>query len=131
VHFLSRKSLAIIGRLILATMLFAQYSLAAQACTLPEAAPAMAFSDDSMTGCSMDGNMDHDVNRNACLTHCTADYQTLDSHHPMLSMPPLVLSSPLLLPAEPDKPSFQAHLPSLLARVTGPPLSILHQKFLN
>ena len=128
-HFLNHKLLTIITRLMLATILFMQYSLATQACMLMEAHPAMAFVTQAMPDCAMNNMVK--PNPNACFVHCTASDQTLDTHHaalnPMAILPPVALIE-ATLPA-----SFPARIyPSpLLVTTGGPPLYLLLQNFRN
>lgn len=126
-HFINRKSLTSFARLILAVMLFAQYSLAAQACILPEATPAMAFAADNMPDCHMRHMDEH--NPNACFAHCTSDYQALDTHHAALDLPAVLLPTALVVLNQPKLISTQIYPPAVLARVIGPPPYLLHQNF--
>jgi hypothetical protein len=123
----NRKYLVQLARLLLTVMLFAQYSLATQACMMPEPAPAMAFMASAMPNCAM-----HDMgnpNPNACFVHCTSDYQTLDSHHAGLDLPAM-LPVLLLFPAVSAVPPHQlTYHPVFVARVTGPPPYLRHQNF--
>lgn len=128
-HFINRKSLSIFARLMLAVMLFAQFSLAAQACVLPDASPAMAFSADPMPGCHM-GNMSATYNPNACLVHCTNDNQTLDSHHIAFDIPVVFLPSAWRIEQEPMQASLPQR-PLLLTRLVDPPTYLLYQNFRN
>lgn len=126
-HFISRKLLTTFARLLLAVMLFAQYSLATQACMLPEAAPAMAFAADDMPDCHMQDTDQH--NPNACFVHCTSDYQALDTHHSAFDLPAVALPSSQAIAIQPDSALSRFYRPVVLARVVGPPPYLLHQNF--
>lgn len=126
-HFINRKLLSIFARLLLAVMLFAQYSLATQACMLPEAAPAMAFMDEAMPDCHMHDMDEH--NPNACFAHCTSDYQALDTHHAALDLPAVLLPTALVVSTQPRLIPAQTYSLAVLARVVGPPPYLLHQNF--
>ena len=133
-HFLNHKLLNRISRLILAAVLFTQFSLATQAC-MSEAHPVMAFAIQAMpVDCAMHSdtqNRPERPNPNACFVHCTASDQTLDTHHaalhPIATMLPVALL-PAALPV-----SFPARIyPSpLLVTTGGPPLYLLLQNFRN
>lgn len=126
-HIISRKLLTTIARLVLAVMLFAQYSLATQACMLPEAAPAMAFATDDMPeDCHMQNTDKH--NPNACFVHCTSDYQTLGSHHGAFDLPVVMLPT-VLTTVIASAPTPSRYHPVVLARIIGPPPYLLHQNF--
>jgi hypothetical protein len=73
---LLRHSFALLARLMLGLMLFAQLSNAAQACTLPDLNPAAALDSAAMSGC----DDAQGANKNACLSHCLQDYQIVQSH---------------------------------------------------
>lgn len=122
-RYFSRKSLLSFVRVLLATLLFAQAALAAQPCVLPDAAPAKAYEQD-VPPCHQ-----QETSSNACLAHCLEGYQLIDVHQPLPALP-AVSTAALTLPAPPvaavPTAGFQL---LLLARVTGPPLSILHQRF--
>lgn len=121
-HF-SRKSLLSFVRVLLATLLFAQGALAAQPCVLPDATPAKAY-DLDMPPCHQ-----QESSSNACLAHCLQGYQLVDLHQPLPALPAASMGA-LTLPAAPVAAAPSAGFqPVLLARVTGPPLSILHQRF--
>ncbi|WP_124951181.1 hypothetical protein [Sulfuriferula thiophila] len=126
-HFINRKLLSTFARLLLAVMLFAQYSLATQACMLPEAAPAMVFMDEAMPDCHMHDMDEH--NPNACFAHCTSDYQALDTHHAALDLPAVLLPTALAVSNQRGFIPAQTYLPAVLARVVGPPPYLLHQNF--
>ena len=132
-HFLNHKLLGLISRLMLAAVLFTQYSLATQAC-MTEAHPAMAFAVQAMSDCAnhktMPGHLGQ-PNPNACFVHCTASDQTLDTHHgafnPMAILPPVVLIAatfPVFFPA-------RIHSFPILLTNGGPPLYLLLQNFRN
>jgi len=122
-RYFSRKSLASFVRVLLATLLFAQAALAAQPCVLPDAAPANAYEQD-MPPCHQ-----QESSSNVCLAHCLEDYQLVDLHQPLPALP-AVSTAAITLPALPLAAAPTAGFqPLLLARVTGPPLSILHQRF--
>ena len=125
---ISRKLLMTIGRLLLVIMLFAQYSLVTQACTLPEPAPAMAFATDSMADCHMGTPTTH--NPNACFVHCTAGYQTLDSHHASFDLPAIILPTVWHIPSATQITSLP-NRPVLLSRLVDPPTYLLYQNFRN
>jgi hypothetical protein len=119
-----RQFRTFLSRLLLATMLFTQLALAAQPCVVPDAAPTMAFAEDMP--CHQ-----QETPPNTCLAHCVGSYQLLDLHQPVADLPALTVAV-ITLPVLVAEPIQQAQLqPSLLTRVTGPPLSILQQKFLN
>lgn len=128
-RFASRKFLTSIARLLLVMMLFAQYSLNTQACVLPNAAPAMAFAADPMPDCHMGKNMAVH-NPNACLVHCTTDYQALDSHHPAFDLPLVMLPAVWPIQTEPKLASVPSRL-ILLTRLVDPPTYLLYQNFRN
>lgn len=125
---ISRKLLTTIGRLLLAVMLFAQYSLVTQACPLPEPAPAMAFAADPMPDCHMENHAAH--NPNACFVHCTAGYQTLDSHHASFDLPAVILPAVWHIPSAPRLTPLP-NRPVLLTRLVDPPTYLLYQNFRN
>ncbi len=129
-HFLNRKLFKLMARLILAAILFLQYSLATQACVLSDGHPAKAFNPAvAMADCAM-----HPLNKanpNACFVHCTASDQTLDTHQPLLAVTTAI-------PVDAWVSSFPAtSLPShrhpapLLAFTSGPPYYLLFQNFRN
>lgn len=133
-HFLNHKLLGLISRLMLAAILFTQYSLATQAC-VTETHPAMAFAVQAMPAdCAMH-NDTHDrperPNPNACFVHCTASDQMLDTHHtalnPMATLPPVVLMAAALPVSFP----VRIYPSPLLVTTGGPPLYLLLQNFRN
>ena len=135
-HFLNHRLLTLISRLMLAALLFTQYSLATQAC-MSEAHPAMAFAVHTMPDCNRHcdtagkrGNSDHS-NLNACFVHCTASDQTLDTHHARLKLPTIlpVATSMIAIPMV----SFFVRFHPLPRLVTSsdPPLYLLFQNFRN
>jgi hypothetical protein len=102
------------GRWLLALLLFAQFALAVQACTLPGASPSTAYAPSASC---------HDLERgsaNACLAHCLQGDQTLDSSHGVAPAAPASAGFPLP-PAVfiPFSVSFQEPIGG-----TDPPLSI-------
>jgi len=122
-RYFSRRSLLSLARVLLATLLFAQAALAAQPCVLPDAAPAQAYEQD-MPPCHQ-----QETSPNGCLAHCLEGYQLVDQHQPLPALP-AVSTAALTLAALPVAAAPTAGFqPLLLARVTGPPLSILHQRF--
>ncbi len=99
-HFIHRKSLISVARLVLAAMLFMQYSLATQACILTEPHPAMAFAAQAAPDCAM-----HNMaapNQNGCFVHCTSADQTLDTHHAALDLPVILSAVALSAPRRPE-----------------------------
>lgn len=130
-HFLNHKLLNLISRLMLAAVLFTQYSLATQAC-MTEAHPAMAFTVQAMLAdCAMHNDTQERPNPNACFVHCIASDQTLDTHHAALN--PMATMLPVALLAAALPVSFPARIyPSPLLVITGgPPLYLLLQNFRN
>ena len=128
-HFLNYKLLNLVYRLMLAAILFMQYSQASQACLLAEAHPAMAFAVQTTSDCAMH-HMDK-PNPNACFVHCTAGDQTLDTHHSALNTAAMLPAAPLmaLVPSTPF-PATNYSAP-LLAFSSGPPLYLLLQNLRN
>lgn len=131
-HFLNHKLLGLISRLMLAAVLFTQYSLATQACMI-EAHPAMAFAVQAMPDCAMHKTLHShpgQPNPNACFVHCTASDLTLDTHHAAFN-PMAVLPSVALIAATFPEP-FRARIySSPLLTAGGPPLYLLLQNFRN
>ena len=126
-HFINRKLLVKIVRLLLMAMLFVQYSMATQACLLNAAHPAMAFATDGMADCVMHVQAQH--NPNACLIHCTADDQTLDSHQPILHLAAALPAFGLPAAPLPELIATRNKLPQLVAAPGGPPIYLLLQNF--
>jgi hypothetical protein len=114
---------SIVSRLTLGLMVFAQLSLVAHACTLPDSAPGGAFNPAVEADC-------HDAdkfNPNACLTHCTEANQTSGAYEvpaiPAATLPVLQLAL-FEVGATPAMPAQSvAH--------TDPPQTILYSRFLN
>ncbi len=127
--YMRGKLQRLVGRLLLALLLFTQFALVAQPCTLAEPAPQKAFA--AETPCAMPGMAAHDTDSpNACLLHCTSGYQALDLHH-LPPAAPMALASPLILSLAAVAPVVRSYEPVLLARVVDPPLSILFRNFRN
>ena len=118
-----RRFLSIVSRLTLGLMVFAQLSLVAHACTLPDSAPSSAFNPAVDAVCH---NADK-FNPNACLTHCTEANQTSGAYEipalPAATLPVLRLAlfKVAAAPAVPAQPV--AHI--------DPPHTILFSCFLN
>lgn len=122
-RYFPRKSLLSLARVLVATLLFAQAALAAQPCVLPDAAPANAYEQD-VPPCHQ-----QETSSNACLAHCLEGYRLIDVHQPLPALPAVstaAITLPALIEEAVPTAGFQ---PLLLARVTGPPLAILHQRF--
>jgi hypothetical protein len=120
-----RRCSSIVSRLTLGLVVFAQLSLVAHACMLPDSAPSGAFNPAADAVCHQADNF----NPNACLTHCTGVNQTSGTHEvpaiPAATLPVLQLAlfevEVAAAPAVPAQPS--AH--------TDPPQTILFCRFLN
>jgi hypothetical protein len=117
------SSIISISRLTLGLMLFAQLSLVAHACTLPDSAPDGAFNPTADAVCHHADKF----NPNACLTHCTEANQTSGSYEvpaitaatlPVLRLALLEVGATPAVPAQP--------VPH-----TEPPQTILYSRFLN
>lgn len=135
-HFLNHKLLTLISRLLLAAILFMQYSLASQAC-ITEVHPAMAFAAHAMPDCTLhnnntakQGNSDN-LNPNACFVHCTANDQTLDMHHAGLNVPAILPVATLTIAISMVSFFVRFHPLSLHVSSGGPPLYLLLQNFRN
>lgn len=128
-HFINRKLLTIIARLVLAAVLFMQYSLATQACMLTEAHPAMAFATDAMTDCSLQAHPMAQHNPNACLVHCTSADQTLDSYHTVPNLAVVLPLITLFVVPRLELISTRIDPPLLLTHLGGPPTYLLLQNF--
>ncbi|MHB1676722.1 MAG: hypothetical protein ACYCSS_04155 [Sulfuriferula sp.] len=128
-HFLNHKLLTIITRLMLATILFMQYSLATQACMLMEAHPAMAFATQAMPGCVMNNMVK--PNPNACFVHCTSSDQTLDTYHAALNPVAILPVVTLIIAPLSEWVVARIYPPLQLAYTGGPPLYLLLQNFRN
>ena len=120
-----RRFSSIVSRLTLGLMLFAQLSLVAHACMLPDSAPSGAFNPSVDAVCHHADNF----NPNACLTHCTGVNQTSGAYEvpaiPAATLPVLQLAlfevEVAAAPAVPAQP-----VPH-----TEPPQTILYSRFLN
>ena len=118
-----RRFLSIVSRLTLGLMVFAQLSLAAHACMLPDSAPSGAFN------LAVDAVCHHadKFNPNACLTHCTQANQTSGAYEvpalPAATLPVLRLALFEVAAAPAVSAQPVAH--------TGPPQTILYSRFLN
>jgi len=114
---------SIVSRLTLGLMVFAQLSLVAHACTLPDSAPGGAFNP------AADAVFHHadKFNPNACHTHCTQANQNSGAYEvpaiPAATLPVLRLAlfEVAAAPAVPAQP-----VPH-----TEPPQTILYSRFLN
>ncbi len=118
-----RLFLSIVSRLTLGLMVFAQLSVAAHACTLPDSSPSSAFNPALDAVC-------HDAdkfNPNACLAHCTEVNQTSGAYEipaiPAATLPVLQLA---LLEV-----ATAPAVPAQLVAHTDLPLTILYSRFLN
>lgn len=125
-HFINQKFLIIVARLILGTVMFAQFSLAAQACPLSEPHPTMAFSARVMSTCAIP---DHEMNRNACFVHCTSGDQTLDFHHASLNLPVALSVISIIIQPRFNLAPVWMNPPLVLARLGDPPTYLLLQNF--
>ena len=118
-----QRFLSIVSRLTLGLMVFAQLSLAAHACMLPDSAPGGAFNP------AVDAVCHHadKFNPNACLTHCTEANQTSGAYAipalPAATLPVLQLDSFEIADAPAVPAQHVAH--------TDPPQTILFCCFLN
>ena len=118
-----RRFLSIVSRLTLGLIVFAQLSLAAHACMLPDSALSGAFNPAVDAVCH---NADK-FNPNACLTHCTEANQTSGAYEvpaiPAATLPVLRLDlfEVAAAPAVPAQP----------VPYTNPPQTILYSRFLN
>ena len=117
----SRRFLPMIARLVLALMLFAQFSLAAQACLAPQ--PAMSFmaGSDSMAGC-------HERNKitaNACLASLTQSDQSADVPLLLASIAGTPGTLLFLVPAFTVEPITTICQLAPLTHIGDAPLSIL------
>lgn len=118
-----RRFLSIVSRLTLGLMVFAQLSLAAHACILPDSAPSGVFNP------AADAVFHHadKFNPNACHTHCTVANQNSGAYEapaiPAATLPVLQLAL-FEVAAAPAMPAQSvAH--------TDPPQTILFCRFLN
>ena len=118
-----RRFLSIVSRLTLGLMVFAQLSLAAHACMLPDSAPGGAFNP------AVDAVCHHadKFNPNACLTHCTEANQTSGAYEvpalPAATLPALRLAL--------FEVATAPTVPAQLVAHTDPPQTILYSRFLN
>ena len=128
-YFINRKLLTVIARLVLAALLFMQYSLATQACMLSEVHPAMAFATDVMPTCDMHNHPMAQHNPNACLVHCTSADQTLNSYHAVLNLAVILPSIALFVVPRSALISTRIDPPLLLTHLGGPPTYLLLQNF--
>ena len=87
-----RRFSSIVSRLTLGLMVFAQLSLVAHACTLPDSAPGGAFNPAADAVCHHADKF----NPNACLSHCTEANQTSGAYEvpatPAATLPVLQLA---------------------------------------
>ena len=87
-----RRFSSIISRLTLGLMVFAQLSLVAHACTLPDSALGVAFNPAADAVCHHADKF----NPNACLSHCTEANQTSGAYEvpatPTATLPVLQLA---------------------------------------
>ena len=118
-----RRFLSIVSSLTLGLMVFAQLSLAAHACMLPDSAPGGAFNP------AVDAVCHHadKFNPNACLTHCTEANQTSGAYElpaiPAVTLPVLQLAL--------FEVATAPTVPAQLVAHTDPPQTILYSRFLN
>ncbi|MGH8672361.1 MAG: hypothetical protein ACREUA_10075 [Burkholderiales bacterium] len=103
-----------VAHAILAVLLFSQVSMAVEACTLPSNQPGIAFLD--VPPCHQSGN------KNACLAHCVAAYQALDSHHDV--SPPQKADLELVFPPQPASLILPPYPVARLSRSVAPPAFI-------
>ena len=133
-HFLNHKLLGLISRLMLAAVLFTQFSLATQAC-MTEAHPAMAFAVQAMPAdCTMHNdtqNRPERPNPNACFVHCTASDQTLDTHHIALNLAAILPSATATVVAHTETYISRIYPAPFFVATGGPPLYLLLQNFRN
>jgi hypothetical protein len=114
---------SIISRLTLGLMVFAQLSLAAHACTLPDSAPGGAFNPAADAVCHHADKF----NPNACLAHCTQANQTSGACEvPAITAAPLpVLRLALFVVGA------MPAVPAQSVPHTEPPQTLLYSRFLN
>ena len=131
--------MTIFARVVLTALLFVQFTMATQACMMTEAKPAMAFSVGSIPNCSMPSMQSNSAhhNPNACLIHCTANAQHLDSGHSPdathtgLNLAIVTSFSQLVIAAHRYGITVRIYPPALIAFASGPPLYLLLQNFRN
>ena len=118
-----RRFLSIVSRLTLGLTIFAQLSLAAHACMLPDSAPGGAFNPAADAVC-------HHADKfipNACLTHCTEANQTSGAYEvpalPEATLPVLRLAL--------FEVATTPTVPAQLVAHTDQPQTILYSRFLN
>ena len=118
-----RRFLSIVSRLTLGLMVFAQLSLAAHACMLPDSAPGGAFNP------AVDAVCHHadKFNPNACLTHCTEANQTSGAYE----LPAIPAATLPVLQLDLFEVAAAPAVPAQLVAHTGPPQTILFCCFLN
>ncbi len=121
---LSRRMLRALARLLIGTLLFAQFAVAAHACAQMAADPAMATSIDARA----DEGDDSTAER-VCAEHCKAEPQG-DTQHGALATPAPVRSllHRLLPPPPSDAPRRTVALLNALTP-GAPPHAILHCVF--
>ncbi len=118
-----RRFSSIVPRLTLGLMVFAQLSLVAHACTLPDSSPSSAFNP------ALDAVCHHadKFNPNACLAHCTEVNQTTGAYEipaiPAATLPVLQLALLEVAAAPNVHAQSTAHI--------DPPKTILFCCFLN
>lgn len=124
--FLTRSSLLIIGRLLLAAMLFVQGAMAVQACVMPRHAPLATPAAESSHPCHGKAGAAKSMSANLCAVQ-SGDQSTDTPQitiHAMPALPVLQLTSAQkTLPAARDTDADRPH-PS-----GGPPLSVLFQVY--
>lgn len=117
-----RKSLAIVGRWLVALLIAFQAQLALAACLSAMQSPALAYTMAPQTGESSPNEDMPMLNSAVCLGHCLQSSQTTDKHTPLADVLPVVEYS-AELPAQ----DWQASEPSaaVLASTSSPPPRIL------
>ena len=118
-----RRFSSIVSRLTLGLIVFAQLSLVAHACTLPDSAPSSAFNP------AVDAVCHHadKFNPNACLTHCTEANQTSSAYE----VPAIPAATLPVLRLDLFEVAAAPAVPAQLVAHTDPPQTILYSRFLN
>ena len=125
---MSRTVLKLVGKWVVATLLFLQLAVAAYACPSPRgdgAAPCAQQSGDATQGARADPIYLDPAAPNLCQQHCQQGSQAVDSGTPvaapMIALPPLLA---ILAPPSRHSAPESGHQPGFLTRETEPPCSI-------
>ena len=124
---MSRTVLKLVGKWVVATLVFLQLAVAAYACPSLRgdgAVPCAQQSGDATQGARADHIYLDPAAPNLCQQHCQQGSQAVDSGTPVaapvIALPLLAIVTPPSLPSAPES----GHQPEFLTRETEPPRSI-------